>query len=622
MHEFSDGWVPTSTLPRRIRDRSKSAPTAVALRGKEFGIWDETTWSDYWEQSTLVGHALLELGVEAGQTVAIHSDNRREWLFCDIGIIAIRAITVGIYPTNPAAELLHILRDSAATVLIAEDQEQVDKALQIADELPGLRRIVYIDPRGLQGRYVDDRLMAWEDFLSLGRRHRTANAAAVEELVEAAEGDDVATLVYTSGTTGPPKGAKLTISNIEYVMDVLAAGGFANPAPDSSDLLVSYLPLCHVAERLFTVWMQAAAGNQVCFAESVETVQQALREVQPTIVCGVPRIWEKALTSVHIRVSGSTRLKRMNFALWMKVGSWLGAELVANRGKYTWKTRAVYGVGWVFLYRSLRSHLGFSKTRFALSGAAPIAPEFLVFFMGIGVPMHEAYGMTENSAMASTNKPGRILVGTVGEPQLGVEIQLDPDSGEILTRSPANFAGYWRDEEATARTMTADGWLRTGDVGVWTDETYLKITDRIKDILITAGGKNISPSEIENNLKVSPYVKEAIVVGDGRKYLTALIGIELETVGEWAQKQKIQYTTYRDLTERPEVRQLVQTIVNGTNTKFASVETIKKFTLLSKELDHEDGELTATQKVKRSAIAAMFESEIERMYSREDGVGQ
>lgn len=604
-----------TTLPWLIRDRAQQTPDAIAMREKAFGIWEDVTWAQYWERATLVGHALLALGVEPGDRVAVHSENRREWLYSDIGITAIRAATVGLYPTNPAPEVLHVLRDSGSRVLIAEDQEQVDKALDVVDDLPGLEHIIYLEPRGIRGRYTDERLMFWDDFLALGERHRSTHAALLEERLQTVEPTDLATLVYTSGTTGPPKGAMLSQANISFVIDLLQSGnGFVDPPPGPKDLVLSYLPLCHVAERVFTTWFNAAAGSQVAFAESIETVPQNLREIQPTLVFGVPRIWEKMVAGVQVRMIGASRLKKANYALWMKVAAWIGRTRVAHDGRFTLPTRLAYGVGWLFLYRALRERIGLSKARYAASGAAPISPSVLEFFMGLGLPMYEVYGMTENSAIATTNRPNRVKVGTVGEPQNGAEVRIDENTGEILTRHAGVFAGYWNNPEATASAIDADGWLHTGDVGTWVDGTHLKITDRIKDIIITAGGKNISPSEIENSLKASPFIKEAIVIGDRRAYLTALIGIELDTVGAWAQRRKLAFTTYRDLSEKPEVRALVQEVVTATNAAFAQVETIKAFYLLPKELDHDAGELTATQKVKRSAVTAQFTAEIEAMY--------
>lgn len=605
---------PTS-LAQRVRDHARRTPDRVCLREKNLGLWEEVTWDGYWSTAARVGHALVALGVRPGDRVAIHSENRREWLYTDVGTTAVRAATVGLYPTNPAPEVLHVLRDSGACVVVVEDQEQLDKTMEVIEQLPDLRHVVHLEHRGITGRYDDPRLLSWEAFLALGDQHAAAHPGAVDALTDAAKPGDLATLVYTSGTTGPPKGAMLTVANVEFVVRTIQQSeSFVSPPAGPKDVVLSYLPLCHVAERVFTTWFNAGLGTQVCFAESIDTVQQNLREVQPTLLFAVPRIWEKIVAGVHVRMTGASRLKRATFGFWMKVASGIGRELVANQGRHTWRTRLKYAAGWVFVYRPLKERLGLAHVRYAASGAAPIAPEVLVFFMGLGVPMHEVYGMTENSAVATANMTGRVKVGTVGEAQPGVEVRI-ADDGEVLTRHDGTFAGYWNNPEATARTIDPDGWLHTGDVGEWVDGTHLRITDRIKDIIITSGGKNISPSELENALKASPYVKEAIVVGDRRKYLTALVGIELDTVGSWAQQRRLAFTTYRDLTEKPEVRALVQQVVDEVNTAFADVETIKRFTLLPKELDHDEGELTATQKVKRSVVAERFADQIEQMYA-------
>ena len=600
----------------RIRDHAAAMPDAVALRDKHFGIWREWTWASYWEHVQLAGHAYLALGVVPGDRVAIHSENRPEWLICDMGALAVRAASVGVYPTNPAAEVGYLLNDSGAKVLVAEDQEQVDKAFAVLDQAPGMVRIVYLEPRGIRHRYDSELLLSWEDFLELGREHRAAHPDAIAEVMAGQEPADLATLIYTSGTTGPPKGAMLTVSNVECAIQVLVEqGAFTDPPPGPKDLTLSYLPLAHVAERIFSTWFNAAAGTQVNFAESIETVPANLREVQPTILFGVPRIWEKLLAGVETRLSGASWFKRAVSRFWLGVADDIGERLVAQGGVHSTSTRLKYAVGYVFFYRALKDRLGMRKVRYAASGAAPIAPEVLKFFMGIGVPMHEVYGMTENTAVATGNRPGRIRLGTVGEVHPGTELRIDEETGEILTRSGATFAGYWQREEATRMALTPDGWLHTGDVGEWVEGTHVKITDRMKDIIITAGGKNISPSMIENELKASPFIREAIVIGDGRKYLTALIGIELDTVGEWAQRRQLGYSTYRDLSAKPEVVELVSGIVDAVNADLAQVERIKAFRLLPKELDHEDGELTATQKVKRSAISQMFEDTVGEMYS-------
>ncbi|MDX3663368.1 AMP-binding protein [Streptomyces sp. ID05-26A] len=604
----------TTTVVTRVKDRAERTPDQIALRAKDFGIWQEVTWACYWANVELVGHALLALGLKPGERVAIHSENRREWLYADLGIVAAQGITVGLYPTNPASEVAYLLSHSGTRILVAEDQEQVDKALLVLEDTPDLEWIVYLEPRGIKGRYDNPKLLAWDDFLALGAQHRDSFPAELAERMAATEPGDVMTLIYTSGTTGPPKGAMLTVANVEFAVDVLVeGGGFTSPPPSSSDVTLSYLPLCHVAERIFTTWFSAASGVQVHFAESIETVQANLREVQPTILFGVPRIWEKVLAGIKIGVSSASWTKRTTTGFWLRRAETIGETLVRTGGKHTGQSRALYALGWLFCFRALKARIGMRHVRYAASGAAPIAPDVLKFFMGIGVPMHEVYGMTENTAVATGNRPGRVKVGTVGEPQPGTELRIDEETGEVLTKHGGTFAGYWQDPEST-RQVLVDGWLHTGDVGEWVDGTHVKITDRMKDIIITAGGKNIAPSELENALKTSPYIKEAVVIGDQRKYLVALIGIEYETVGHWAQQRKITYTTYRDLSEKTEVLELVQGIVTEANQKFATVEQIKKFRMFPKELDHEDGELTATQKVKRSALGKMFDDLVESMY--------
>lgn len=598
-----------------LAGHAKANPSAVALREKDRGIWQEITWAEYWDNTETFAHALIAHGVERGDRVAIHADNRPEWLYTDLGAIAAGAACMGLYPTNPSAEVEYLLQNSGSRVLIVEDEEQADKVLSIPTaDLPDLERIVYLEHRGVDA-YDDPRLVSWDAFMQRGREHREEHPEAVEQRMAAASRDDLAYLVYTSGTTGPPKGAMLTLGNLEFAREAVMDGeGLVSPPAGPHDFVVSYLPLCHIYEKLVSVLLGVGAGAVVHFGESLETLVQDMREVQPTIVQGVPRIWERIHAMMLVKLASGARLKRLNAAIWLRAAKYIGRTLVRTEGKHTPASRVLYTLGNLFLYRSLRDRVGLRRVRYGVSGAAPIAPEILEFFMSIGVPIHEAYGMTENSAIATRNLPGRIKVGTVGEPYSSIELTLDEGTGEILTRHPAVFSGYWNMPDATRRAIDDDGWLHTGDVGEWVDGTHVRIIDRIKDIIITSGGKNISPSEIENSLKTSPFIKEAIVIGDARKYLTALIGIEFEVVSEWAQRRKIPHTTYRDLSEKEEVVDLVRKAVDRTNEKFSRVEQIKKFKLLTKELDHEDGELTATQKVKRSIIEERFAEEIEAMY--------
>ena len=592
------------------------SPNQVAMREKDFGIWKEYTWGQTWEMVELAAHGLLALGVEPGDRVSIHAEDRPEWIIMDLAAVAVRAITVGFYPTNPSAEVAYLLQDSGACVHFAEDEEQYDKTDEIGrDAVPDVRRIIFVEPRGMVGK-TDDRLLFWDSFIELGAEHRAKHPNAVADRMAAARPDDVMTLVYTSGTTGPPKGAMLTNQNAAFCIDKIVNAGDRVPGgpPNPKDQIVTYLPLCHVAERIFSTWTMVGAGPVLNFAESIETVNENLREVQPTIFFAVPRIWEKLHALSLIRANDATWFKSKMLGFGLGLARRIGKIKVAHNGNHTLQSRALAAIGWVVVFRPMRERLGLRRCRYASSGAAAIAPEVLEFFIGLGVPVFELYGMTENAAVATANFVGRMKLGTVGEPYPGIGLRIAEDTGEIQVKHDGVFMGYWNKPDKTAETFTDDGWLMTGDVGEWVDGTHVRIVDRIKHIIITSGGKNISPSEIENSLKTSPYVKEAMVIGEGRKYLTALIGIEMDTVGDWALRRNLPYTTYRDLSEKPEVIELIDEVVQQTNEKFARVENIRKFALLPKELDHEDGELTATQKLKRTAMMEHFGELVESLY--------
>jgi long-chain acyl-CoA synthetase len=593
-----------TSLPEVLVHRARTTPGVVALRKKHFGKWKEYGWEDYASRTATTLGGLRTLGVGPGDKVAIHAENRPAWVFADLAIQALGAVSVGIYPTSPASEVEYLLGHSEASVVIVENEEQYDKTAEVRHLLPNLRHIVVVDPRGID--HAND-----ASVLTLSELEALGEGTSVDELADAAtrlSSDDVAIIVYTSGTTGPPKGAMISHANL--MAAARSAGQVYGVVAD--DDVLSYLPLCHIAERLISVVNAVGLGYRVNFGEGGDALMTDLGEVQPTFFVGVPRVWEKMLAAVEIRVSDASWFKRTNYAFWKKQG----AKLARSRmhGGLNPLQRVWYAIGWAMLFRSVRQKLGLMRVRNAVSGAAPISPTVLEYFWALGVPVREVYGQTENTAQATLVPADDVRIGTVGVAVPGTEVRVDPDTGEILTRGPGNFVGYYRNPEATSATLDAEGWLHTGDVGVLDDDGFLTITDRMKDIIITAGGKNISPSEIENRLKVSPYIREAIVIGDGRKYLTALIGIESDTVGDWATRSGISYTTYADLSSKPEVDKLISDAVAEANTEFAQVETVKAFRLLPKELDQEDGEVTATQKVKRAAIAAEFADLIESMY--------
>ena len=590
------------SLPAKLFEHAQIRSNNVAIRHKKFGIWREFTWGEYFDIVKSVSFGLYELGVRDGDKVAIHSENRPEWVFADLGAQTLGSVSVGIYPTSPATEVEYLLSHSEASVLIVEDEEQLDKALEAWDRLEKLQKIVVIDPRGVNT--IDDpRIITFQELLDLGD---SVDGQSFEKMIQTIAPSETAIIVYTSGTTGPPKGAMITHQNLRFA--AISWGRVYEFR--KNDEVLSYLPLCHVAERVISVANCVYHGYVVNFGEDTNSFLEDLREVQPTFFLGVPRVWEKMLASIQIRSNDATWFKRTLFNFWIKQGGLILQRRL--KGKGTVADSIWFGLGWLFVFRSLKKRIGMMRVREALSGAAPIAPQVLEFLMSVGVPVREGYGMTENTAVATIVPSDELRLGSVGKSLPNSEVRIAED-GEILTRSDATFNGYFKNPEATKETIV-DGWLHTGDIGHMDEFGHLWITDRKKDIIITAGGKNLSPSEIENRIKVSPYIREAMVVGDRRKYLTALIGIESDTVGDWATRQGIPYTTYEDLSSKDEVNELVSGVINDANKDFAQVETIKYFKLLPIELDHEDGQLTATQKVKRATLTEQFAELIESMY--------
>jgi len=596
-----------STPCRKVNEIASRFPEKVAFRDKRFGIWSEISYQSFWEQAQWVGCALNYFGVDRFDKAAVHSENRPEWIIADIGIQSIRAITVGLYPTNPPSEVKYLLGHSESKILFAEDQEQVDKALEVKDELPNLQKIIYFEDRGVVG-YKDEILMSWEEFLSIGKEELEKNNSFVTSRMEEIETSDVACLIYTSGTTGAPKGSMISHGNLEWCGSIIPKLSFT-PGISNPEFL-SYLPICHIFGRLIDIIVAIHVMGTINFAESIDTVQRDLAEVQPSMFPAVPRILERMHAGTLVRMKDASRLKKALFGLASKLGNF-SANRRLEFGDNDLLAKVTNFVAQLICFRALKKKLGLLNVDNAVSGAAPISPEILKFFMNMGVPIYEGYGMTENSAVATGNKPGSVKLGTVGVPQPDVEIKL-ADDGEILVRHPGVFLGYYKNEEATKETIDQDGWLYTGDVGEY-DGEFLKIIDRKKDIIITSGGKNVSPSEIENNLKTSPYIKEAIVIGDDRKFLACLIGIEFDIVSNWALRKNIPHTTYRNLSENEEVQKLIWNEILKAN-KLTSTLEIRKFRMITKELDHEDGDLTATQKAKRNVIMEKFSDLIEEMY--------
>ena len=595
------------TIPDIFLGKVKRYGDRVALREKEFGIWQEISWNQYCRHVRHFCLGLMELGLKKGDHVSIFGENEPEWLYADLAIQSAGAVAVGVYPTNPAKEAGYVIGHSESIFVVCDNQEQVDKVLEAGEQLPLLKRIIVTDMKGLR-HYTDSMIMSFAAVEENGRKIEEQDPDKYYRTVATVQSEDIAIMVYTSGTTGPPKGAMLSHDN---VVQFLKAQGQVLPQYDS-DEIVSYLPLCHVAERMMSVFFPINSGATVNFAESVETVSTDMREVLPTFFLAVPRIWEKIMAGIMIKMKDASWLKQKMYQVFLPVGERM-AEAKLAKEYIPISLKIKYGLTYLALLRHLKKEMGLLRARIAVSGAAPIAPEVLKFFHSLGVPVLEGWGMTEETGIATINLPDDVRLGTVGKPIPGLEIQIAED-GEILLRCDHIFVGYWRDPAATARTVV-DGWLHTGDVGELDEDGRLKITDRKKEIIITSGGKNIAPSEIENRLKCSPYINEAIVIGDGRKYLTALIQIEYDNVGKWAQECGIAYTTFKSLSQNSRVLELIRQAVDEANKDFAQVETIKKFRLLDKELDHDDDELTATLKLRRKTVNKKFGHIIEAMYS-------
>ena len=594
----------------RVKELGERFPENIALRNKEFGIWNEISYLDFWNRCTYLASALMSYGVNKGEKVAVHSENRPEWFISDLGIQAAGAVTVGLYPTNPKSEVEYLLGHSETVILFAEDQEQVDKALAVRENLPSLKLIVYFDKKGMY-KYDSEYLVSFEEFLEIGKEKLDLNIGQITQTIDNIQDDDLALLVYTSGTTGPPKGSMITHGNLKWVSGNLVTTVFVESVNTKNPQFLSYLPLCHIFARLTDLLIATQLIATINFSESTDTVQADLVDIQPDFFPAVPRIWERMYSMSLVKMRDATFFKKLLFEFSLKLGN-LATERRINKSFDDLLAKGLLFIAHILSFRTLKKKLGLSKISFAISGAAPIGPEVLKFFMALGVPIFEAYGMTENCAYVTSNDFESIEIGSVGRPHENCEVKI-ADDGEILTRHGGIFKGYFKDEKSTREVIDEEGWLHTGDVGEFTEKGSLIITDRKKDIIMTSGGKNVSPSEIENKIKSSPYIKDALVIGDRRKFLTCLVAIEFDTVSNWALRKKIPFTTYRDLTEKPEIRELVSKEIVRANEETSSLQ-IRKFELIPKELDHEDGELTATQKIKRSVIVEQFSELVESMY--------
>jgi long-chain acyl-CoA synthetase len=576
------------------------------MRKKEYGLWHDITWNAYFANVRNVACALMFMGLERGDCAAIIGDNSPEWVYADLGIQCCGAAATGVYATNAWPQVQYVVENSESKFFFVENEEQLDKWLHFKDATPHLIKVIVWDTEGLR-QFQDPMVITFDELLQIGQQAFDENPQMLDERIAEIEPEDLSVLIYTSGTTGPPKGAMLTHRNCLWMGHAITSN---NPMT-TRDEVMSFLPLCHIFEQLFTVLGHITVGHIVNFIESPDTVADNMVEISPTVGHAVPRIWEKYYSAIMIRMSDATWFKRMAFGRALKIGK-KRADLRMDFKRVPVYIEFLYQLAHFAVFRKLRERMGFDRMRMAYSGAAPIAPEILHFFQSIGVNLVEGYGQTEGTGVTTVSRLGRVKFGCVGEPLEGVELKIAAD-GEIMVKSPSVFKGYFKNPQATRETIV-DGWLHSGDVGEIDEDGYLKITDRKKDIIVTAGGKNITPQYIENKLKASLFINDAVVIGDRRKFLSCLIMIDEDNVVKFAQDHKIQFSTYKDLTGNGEINQLIDQEIKSVNKTLSRVEQVKKFTILPKKLYEEDGEVTPTMKVKRKYINEAFADLIEAMY--------
>ncbi len=588
------------TLAKLWRKACLERGAAIAHREKKLGIWQARSWQDWFEGARAIGLGLMELGLERGQVVSVLSEDRLEWLYADLGIVAAGGITNGIYTTDSARQLAFLVEDSESAFLLVENDEQLDKFLAEREAMPGLKKVIVFDRKGLRD-FSDPQVMFLDELMALGRA-ASDGEGRFDARIDAGSADEIRMLIYTSGTTGAPKGAMISHRNVLFMLD--RGDRVLDVHADGEQLC--FLPLSHILERLISVEMPIYKGVRVNFAESPETVFDNLREISPHAFTAVPRLWEKLYSAISDQRREATAFGRWAFDRALKAGhDYQAAETpgLALRLRHAcWD---------LLVLKNLRQLIGMGRIRRATTGAAPIAPDLIRWFQAIGVPLYEGYGMTETTGIISVNTPERSRIGSVGAPLPDTNVRIAED-GEILVRGQHVFEGYWKRPEQTAEDMR-DGWLHTGDSGRL-DDGMLTITGRIKDIIITAGGKNIAPAEIESKLKFSPYISDAVLVGDQRKYLTCLIMIDRDNVETWAQRRQVPFSDFRSLCRAEAVQELIGQVVNEVNSQFAQVEQIKYFRLIDVMLSADDEELTATMKLKRAQVEKKYRELIESMY--------
>ncbi len=596
------------TIPAMFWNAVDKRGPNVWMRQKKLGIWRSWTWDQTAQAVREIAGGLMSLGFAPGDTASILSNTVVEWVVTDLAVLSCGGVSNGIYPTDAASQVHYLCEDSRTTVLFVEDDEQLDKALEVREQLPGLSKIVVFDMEGL--RELDDPGVISLDALRLlGRDYLAQHPEELAQRTRACKPEDLAILVYTSGTTGKPKGAMHSHGGLVYTV----RGYNTLISRSDADECMCFLPLCHIAERLGGEYFSLYTGSILNFVENPETVPENVREIAPTVFTAVPRVWEKFYSGVMISLKEASPLQQATYAWGIGVGTQIADKVLAGQPVDGFLKFKFTLARWLAL-NNVRKLIGIHRSRFLVTGAAPISPELVKWYLALGVPMLEVWGMTESCGAATGVPASRMKPGSIGPAAGYNEVRLDPATGEILVRGANVFMGYLNQPEKTAETIDADGWLHTGDVGLVDEDGFFRITDRMKDIIITAGGKNITPSELENELKFSPYVTDAVVIGDKLPYLTVIIMIDQENVEKYAQDNDVPFSNYASLTRAAQVQELIQGEIDRVNKKFARVEQIKKFFLLETQLSAEDEELTPTMKLKRKLVQTKYAGQIEAMY--------